>query len=320
MISGVPLLWGDAAAPQITSLWTAGSRARRMLPASRDGPSPAPAGGASARGLRSDRRIRAVGVPDARGPGSGPPSVVVPGSRHGMRRSGVRLRRAQAFSVARRVYGLPVVSVPMALVDLAAERAGMDVQDVVQEALRAGRCSEAELRAELGRGRSGAAAMRRILDVVGDGADSRWERQLRRLCRAGGLPAPSQPALISRGERRILPDLYWPGLVVEVDGWSAHSSSRAFQQDRRRQKEIILRLGLRILRYTPRHPRPAGGRGRRDPAGASRCGLTDDHSRCRVVGHRRSDFDQRGGALGGGGVLAGSESGAADSAGLGGAW
>lgn len=51
--------------------------------------------------------------------------------------------------------------------------------------------------------------------------------------------------------RWFRPDLYWPGLVVEVDGWSAHNGSTAFQADRRRQNELVVELGLAVLRYTP---------------------------------------------------------------------
>ena len=46
-------------------------------------------------------------------------------------------------------------------------------------------------------------------------------------------------------------DLLWrsAGLVVEVDGYSAHSSPRAFERDRRKDAELTA-LGLTVQRFT----------------------------------------------------------------------
>ncbi len=151
-----------------------------------------------------------------------------------------------------RVQGLPVLRTPDVLVDLAHRLSDHQLLDVLQEALRLRRCSEPELRAATGRGRAGSATIGRALDVVGDGADSRYERILVRRCAAARLPAPTRPLLYAPLSGHFWrPDLFWDGVVVEVDGFSAHCTGAAFLADRRRQNELVTELGLIVLRYTP---------------------------------------------------------------------
>jgi very-short-patch-repair endonuclease len=46
-------------------------------------------------------------------------------------------------------------------------------------------------------------------------------------------------------------DAAWPAqrLVVELDGWSAHNTRKAFQEDRERSN-ALQRRGWRLLRFT----------------------------------------------------------------------
>jgi len=178
--------------------------------------------------------------------------IVVPEGRDLVRRPLARLHRRRRLPRATFVRGgLPVLGVPDVLLNCATTVAEAAMLALVQETLRRKRCDEAGIRTTMGRGRSGSARMCRVLAVVGDGADSVWERRLVALCRAAGLPASTRPTLLAPSGRQFRPDLYWPGLVVEVDGWSAHRDSTAFLADRRRQNELVLGLGLQVLRYTP---------------------------------------------------------------------
>lgn len=177
--------------------------------------------------------------------------VAVPKGRGPADRSGIRLRRCLPPSATTRKSGLPVLGLPDVLLDCAAILPDGSTLELVQETLRRRDCDEPDVRAAMARGRTGSARMRSVLAVVGDGADSFWERRLIALCRAAGLPGPTRPTLRAGSGRWFRPDLYWPGLVVEVDGWSAHRNGAAFLDDRRRQNELVLELGLSVLRYTP---------------------------------------------------------------------
>jgi very-short-patch-repair endonuclease len=76
---------------------------------------------------------------------------------------------------------------------------------------------------------------------------SRFERQFRRLVRAGGLPAPSMNLNVAGYEL----DAYWPDLsfAVELDLFETHGSRAAFERDRLRQEELKL-FGIEMIRVT----------------------------------------------------------------------
>lgn len=189
------------------------------------------------------RRVRSplvaldLAVPDGRWPGT---------------LSGVRLHRVPALGHVQVQQGFPVLPLPRVLVDLAAVVTEPALRDIVQEVLRLRLCTPQQLAAVMGRGRRGSARLRSVLAVVADGADSVWERRLAKACLAEGLPPPTRPLLRAPASGRYLrPDLYWQGVVVEVDGVLAHSSGRALAEDDRRQNALIAELGLVVLRYTP---------------------------------------------------------------------
>jgi very-short-patch-repair endonuclease len=86
-----------------------------------------------------------------------------------------------------------------------------------------------------------------MLDV--EDTRSRAERRFLKLVATAGLPGPEVNAAVG-GWR---PDFLWRDrrLVVEVDGYAAHSSPWAQERDRR--KDLALRaLGLDVIRFTAR--------------------------------------------------------------------
>jgi very-short-patch-repair endonuclease len=104
---------------------------------------------------------------------------------------------------------------------------------------------------ELRRGSRRGRAMARVLAQRGvewDDADSAPEARLVRWLVEAGLPPPEQQHRI--GRFRV--DLAYPSrrLVVEYDGFDAHTTRRAFDHDRRRQNDLVLRAGVVVLRYT----------------------------------------------------------------------
>jgi hypothetical protein len=75
------------------------------------------------------------------------------------------------------------------------------------------------------------------------------EDRFRALCAAHGLPTPAANAR-PLGWRV---DFLWPSerLVVETDGWTAHHTRAAFEEDRARDRQLVL-VGYRVVRFTHR--------------------------------------------------------------------
>lgn len=169
------------------------------------------------------------------------------------RRRGIAVRRAAmppAGPDVRSVGGLPVLAPARTVVDLAAELEDAELERIVHEAQVLRVASAAAVGAALARAGPvpGATRLRRVLDGVGGGATrSEAERELRKVVRAARLPAPHLNVRIGGYEV----DALWPRerLVVEVDGFAAHGTRRAFERDRRRDMELQT-LGYRVVRVT----------------------------------------------------------------------
>jgi very-short-patch-repair endonuclease len=86
-----------------------------------------------------------------------------------------------------------------------------------------------------------------LLDAGPARTRSRPERVLLKAIRATDLPQPLANHRIGPWEA----DLYWPDhdLVVEVDGYAAHSSPRAFERDRRKDAELRAQ-GITVQRFS----------------------------------------------------------------------
>jgi very-short-patch-repair endonuclease len=72
--------------------------------------------------------------------------------------------------------------------------------------------------------------------TVTDRTRSDLERAFLTICRRHGLPLPEVNVKLGR----FTVDFFWPevGLVVEVDGYSAHRGRQAFRDDRDRDLEL----------------------------------------------------------------------------------
>jgi very-short-patch-repair endonuclease len=80
-----------------------------------------------------------------------------------------------------------------------------------------------------------------------DGARTDLEQAMLGLCRRHRLPRPEVNVKVDRFEV----DFLWRAhrLIVEVDGWEAHRSRSAFEDDRARDARLAV-LGYEVVRFT----------------------------------------------------------------------
>ena len=163
-----------------------------------------------------------------------PPEVVTPTER---RIDGVTTHRCRFLDArdATMFSGIPVTTVPRALVDISSELSSDALARACHEAgVRYGTTPRA-LEAVLARRPNSPVTL------------SKLEALALKLLRADGLPLPitNRPA----GGRRV--DCRWPEhrLTVELDGYRFHNSRHSWEQDRRREREARAR-GDEFRRYS----------------------------------------------------------------------
>ena len=153
-------------------------------------------------------------------------------------------------------HGLALTSPPRTILDLAALVDDYELERIVAEANYRRRASEAELRSQLERnpGKRGSARLRHVLDLPGGPRRTRspGERALLRLLRERGIRGYETNAVVAGYEV----DFLWRSrrLVVEVDGWDAHSGRVAFERDRLKVAELRA-AGLSVMPVTGRQIR-----------------------------------------------------------------
>jgi very-short-patch-repair endonuclease len=98
----------------------------------------------------------------------------------------------------------------------------------------------------------GTPQLRRLAAVVAEGAASGGEYRLHELLRDAGFTGwrAAVPVYDERGLIGVVDVLFEEArVVVEIDGFRAHGSQRAFVSDRRRQNRLTL-AGYDVLRFT----------------------------------------------------------------------
>jgi very-short-patch-repair endonuclease len=178
------------------------------------------------------------------------PELVVPGNRRFTHLKGVRVRRgsAEVFTfVVRR--GWPVTPLETTVRDLGAVLGRRVLRELVQHLFLERRTTLTRLSAVLGRGLSGAAPLRGILEELSPDFHSIWERRLYDALVRRGLRPRCQYTLRSPSGRRCYLDLAFPDAMfgVEVDGFSHHM--RRFASSRRRANAVTLELGWELAQY-----------------------------------------------------------------------
>jgi very-short-patch-repair endonuclease len=165
---------------------------------------------------------------------------------------GVRTTRCRRLDVALDGFvfsGIPVTTIPLTVVALAATLGEDALARVCHEAGVRYRTTPADVFAVLERrpNAAGSRALRRVL--VGDVpvSLSALERRFLQLLDQHDLPLPETN--VRAGTKRV--DCRWPSrrLTVELDSYRYHSSRHAWEADRRRDREARAR-GDEILRYS----------------------------------------------------------------------
>jgi very-short-patch-repair endonuclease len=149
---------------------------------------------------------------------------------------------------------IPVTSLARTIVDLA---------DVLPEKLVAIAVHEAEIMRlfdlrqvervlERLPGRRGRHKLKRVLSAYGDVQPftrSRAERLVLSMCEEHGLPRPRVNTWVDMHEV----DFHWPeaNLVLEFDGGAVHRTTKAFYEDRKRDRALATR-GIHVVRATDR--------------------------------------------------------------------
>jgi hypothetical protein len=177
-----------------------------------------------------------------------PPEVIAPTER---RVRGVITHRYRTLdpTEAMKWRKIPVTSFARTIVDLAAALSVNELARACHEAGVKHRVTPAQVEVVLShRGNArGAAKLREILRGDARVSLSKLESAFHDFLREEGLPLPitNRPA----GGRRV--DCRWPEyrLTVELDSYRYHSSRRAWEADRQREREAYAR-GDRFRRYT----------------------------------------------------------------------
>jgi very-short-patch-repair endonuclease len=182
--------------------------------------------------------------------------IEVTGPRSRVPKNGFTLHRSRLIHDEDRatIDNIPVTSLARTLVDLA---------DVLSEERLADAVNEAELRQifdlkpvervlERLPGRKGRHKLNRVLSAyrpVQPVTRSKGERLVYRICEQHRLPRPRVNAWVHGYEV----DFYLPeaGLVLEFDGGDVHRTTKAFYEDRKRDR-VLAAKGIDVVRATDR--------------------------------------------------------------------
>jgi putative AbiEi antitoxin of type IV toxin-antitoxin system/uncharacterized protein DUF559 len=178
--------------------------------------------------------------------------VTAPRGRKGP--AGITVHRSRVIHPEDRtaVDAITVTSVARTLVDLADVVSLPALERAINKAELLGLFDLAALERTLERlpNRRGRGPLRRALSLFLPSAAftrSKGERDFIRLCAKHGLPQPSANLAIAGEEV----DLIWTDarVIVEIDGRAVHGTTRAFHEDRRRDRALATR-GFQVVRVT----------------------------------------------------------------------
>ncbi|MGE5408721.1 MAG: type IV toxin-antitoxin system AbiEi family antitoxin domain-containing protein [Syntrophothermus sp.] len=179
--------------------------------------------------------------------------VTVPS--HGQRRQDIALHHSSTLTAAEHgtLAGIPVTDWPRTLLDVAAGGRRRQLDDAIERAERLGILDLAAIDAMLRRrsGNRGAARLRLATEIYREPVFSRArsERLLLATVKAAGLPRPAINSWVGKFEI----DAYWEAerFAVEVDGWEAHRTRKAFEKDHLRWEEMKL-AGIEVIPISAR--------------------------------------------------------------------
>jgi very-short-patch-repair endonuclease len=163
------------------------------------------------------------------------------------------------------VEGIPVTTVPRTILDLAAVASRRQVERALNEAevrQLTDRLSIPDLIARYP-GRRGTVVLRELLAEgaeAGGVTRNDFEELFVPLLDSHGLPRPRFNADLAVAGRFVCADCLWERerLIVELDGRAAHGTREAFEDDRERDR-LLMVAGWRVMRITwcQLHSQPA---------------------------------------------------------------
>jgi hypothetical protein len=184
------------------------------------------------------------------------PEVTAPASRR--RVPAIRLHRSRSLDArdATEHRGIPVTTVAMTLLDVAARARKSHLEHALGQALRNQLYDHGAILdvLERHRGRRGVKALRTATADDPDFTRGELEQRFRALCRRAGLPRPLSNVDVADVDLHPHEvDFFFPAhrLVVEIDGWRDHGTRVAFERDRAKDAALVA-AGNVVLRFTKR--------------------------------------------------------------------
>ena len=176
-----------------------------------------------------------------------PPEVTTPKDR---KVKGIRTRRARRGEIEATTWrGIPITTVPRTLVDLSSLLQLEDLARACHEAGVLHHTTPRQVEKVLTKrpNTPGAKGLRKVIHGDVHVTLSALERRFLEHLKEEGLPLAETNRVA--GSRRV--DCRWPEnkLTVELDSYRFHNSRRAWEQDRRREREAYAR-GDHFRRYT----------------------------------------------------------------------
>ena len=176
--------------------------------------------------------------------------VTVPSQNGRVRRNGIRIHRSGRLGADEVTTkdGIPVTTVARTLLDLADVVNNQALKRAIDEAEYQRLFDLNALTATVNNnpGRRGSA----LLKIAADPPQltrSEFENRFLAFCARHEIPAPRTNQVVLGYEV----DAFWPdaNLIVELDGYAAHGTRRAFQADRERDRRLMA-AGFRAVRLT----------------------------------------------------------------------
>lgn len=186
-----------------------------------------------------------------RGNASSVVDVTVPSQNGRVRRKGIRTHRSGRLGPADVTIkdGIPVTTVARTLLDLADVLNHQALKRAIDESEYQRLFDLTALTAVVNAnpGRRGTKVLRLAKDPP-HLTRSEMENRFLRICARHNIPAPHTNQTMLGYEV----DAFWPhaNLVVELDGYAAHGTRKAFQADRERDRRLVS-AGFRPVRVTP---------------------------------------------------------------------
>lgn len=152
---------------------------------------------------------------------------------------------------SRTLQGCQVVSLEIAVLQVAAERSASDVRGLVEDLVRSRRTTLVRLRARCRRGIKGSARVRAVCDELTEGSMDADVRRLKRALEERGVTGlESEVRFTNEAGASAYADLFHRATrtAFEVDGLVDHTRRERFRADRRRDRWMVKEHRVTTLR------------------------------------------------------------------------